>query len=343
MNKDLKAIILPLILLFASSLVFLYGCAGGQELHIKGMEKEAKRDAKAKKMNDLMLESAMAHNSRPDADYVIGPEDLLDIDVFQVEELRRTVRVSAQGYIGLPLIGAIKAKGLTATELEKEITKKLEKYLEEPIVSVYIKEYRSQRIAVLGAVKSPQVYAITGQKYLLDMLSKAGGLTDDAGSICYVIRPSDSSAANAPTAKTIVIDLDELLVKGNTLLNIPVFSGDVINVPKGGVVFVDGAVESPGAFPLHGRMTVVQAITMAKGLKYVAAKSDIRIYRDNGNPERDIIPVDYPAIVDGKSPDIPVKDNDIIIVPTNGIKNFFSGFLRTIRGAISFGGASVGL
>ncbi len=323
--------------------LLLYGC-GGNKVTIA--EKDPllnyERKKKVDSINEKLILEAMMKGTAKDLDYVIGPEDLLEIDVFQVEELKRTVRVSAQGNIGLPLIGTVKAKGLTAAGLEKEVAKKLsERYLEDPLVTVYIKEYRAQKISVLGAVGKPQIYAVSGMRYLLDLLAMADGITREAGNICYVLRPANPSENNPSINKTetIVIDLNALLVEGNSRLNIPVFSGDVINVPKAGLVFVDGAVEKPGAFPLHGKTTLVQAIAMAQGIRFEADKSDVRIFRDNGRGEKEVIRVDYGEIRDGTKPDPLVQDNDIIIVPKSGVRNFFSGFINTIRGIFSFGKA----
>jgi polysaccharide biosynthesis/export protein len=290
---------------------------------------------KNEKLNEvIMLYSANSTNIIDE--YRIGPEDLLEIEAYNVEDLKKTVRVNSQGEIALPLVGIIKVKGMTTSELEKEITERLDRYIQETVVTVFIKDYRSQRISVTGAVNSPQIYAVTGQRYLIDMLMTAGGLKEDAGTICYVIRPVKNSSPGSG-AETIVIDLWELLVNGNFNLNIPVFAGDVINVPKGGVVFVDGAVKHPGAFTLAGKTTLVQAIVMAQGISTGAVSSDIRIFRDNGSGERDVIKVDYDSIQKGESPDIMVAENDIIIVPKSGVKNFFSGFISTLRGFITFG------
>lgn len=274
-------------------------------------------------------------------DYRIGPEDLLEIEAYNVDEVKKTLRVNSQGDIALPLIGIINVKGLTTSEVEKLIAEKLSKYVQETVVNVFVKEYHSQRISVIGAVKEPQVYAVTGQRYLLDMLMVAGGLKDTASNICYIIRPSDKDKPDGKT-NTIVIDLEELLIKGNFALNIPVFSGDLINIPEGGIFFVDGAVKEPGAYPLKGKTTLVQALALAKGLKPEAKLSDIRIFRDNDRGERDIIGVDYDAIKKGEIPDIVLADNDIVIVPVSGIKNFFHGFMSSLRGMISFGSGSLG-
>jgi polysaccharide export outer membrane protein len=279
------------------------------------------------KTNALILDRAM--NASQHIDYVLGPDDLIEIDVFQVDDLKRTVRVSSSGFIKLPLAGKIEVTGFTIPALENEINRRLESYLQEPVVSVFIKEYRSQRITVLGAVKKPQVHAVTGQKFLLDMLSMSEGLKEDAGDICYIQRGDE----------TILINFNELLVQGNARLNVPVFAGDVIHVPKGGVVFVSGAVIEPGSFVMQGSITLTQAIAMAKGLKYEAMKSGMRIYRDTGSEIRDTIDVDYDKVLARESSDVILKDKDIIIVPKSGAKSFFKGFVETLGGFISFGKA----
>lgn len=327
-----------ILLLGLTLLFFILGCGGKKEFVAPEISSVIDTKDNHKKINDALIKASINQGVRPDDDYVIGPEDLLEIDVFQAEELKRKVRVSSQGYIGLPLIGQIKAKGLTPSELEKEIASRLDRYMEEPLVSVYVAEYKARKIAVIGAVTSPQVYSVSGQKYLLDMLSMAGGLTKDAGDICYVIRPLDNERSVSQT-ETIVIDLKELLIKGNVALNIPVFNGDVINVPKGGMVFVDGAVERPGAFPLQQNTTLVQSIAMAGGFKFEADKNNINVFRDRGDGTREIITIDYEKISKGQMNDFPINDNDIIIVPKSGMKNFFSGFLNAIKGLISFGKA----
>ncbi len=284
---------------------------------------------------------ANAANKINNEDYRIGPEDLLEIEAYNVDEVKKTLRVNSQGDIALPLIGIIKVKGLTTSEIEKLIAGRLEKYVQETVVNVFVKEYHSQRISVIGAVNNPQVYAVTGQRYLLDMLMAAGGLKQTASNICYITRPADKDKPDGQ-AGTIIIDLDELLIKGNFALNIPVFSGDLINVPEGGLFFVDGAVKEPGAYPLKGKTTIIQALAIAKGLKPEAKLSDIRIFRDNGKGERDIIGIDYEAIKNGELPDVILANNDIIIVPVSGIKNFFHGFISSLRGMISFGSGSLG-
>ncbi|OGW40712.1 MAG: hypothetical protein A2Y97_07655 [Nitrospirae bacterium RBG_13_39_12] len=325
------------LIIFSVVLAFIFGCSSSEHALKSPPTVDLAIKKKTDRLNEAIMMSA-ASRAKTMEDYLVGPEDLLEIEAYNVEECKRTIRVNSQGDIALPLVGVVEVNGKTTTEIEKEIAKKLEQYVQEPAVSVFVKEYRSQKISVVGAVNNPQVYAIAGQRYLIDMLLTAGGIREDAGSICYIIRPSKDESQKS-IVETIVIDLDELLINGNFSLNIPVFTGDVINVPKGGVIFVDGAVKSPGVFSMRGKTTFVNAIAMARGLSSEAKASDIRILREKGTGERDIITVDYDAISNGKSPDILLAENDIIIVPTSALKSFFS----SLRGLISFGSTSVGM
>ncbi len=160
----------------------------------------------------------------------------------------------------------------------------------------------------------------------------SGGLAEGAGDICYVQRGSE----------TIVVNINELLIEGNAKLNIPVFSGDIIHVPKGGVIFVNGAVNDPGSFVVKGTITLTQAIAMAKGFRYEAKRDQLRVYRDAGKDTMEIIDIDYDDILAEKDSDIILKDRDVVIVPKSDVKNFFNGFVNTFRGLIQFGKFSVG-
>jgi polysaccharide export outer membrane protein len=321
---------------FFIAVLFLTGCGGGYSAKTPPIVDLATQK-KADKRNDALILNAAAHSETPDEAYLIGPDDLLEIDAHNVEEIKKTVRVNSQGYIALPLAGILNVKGLTVFEVEQLIAGKLDKYVEETAVNVFIREYKSQRISVVGAVKKSQVFAVTSQSYLIDMLMLAEGISSEAGSICYVIRPAKKSGSGNDRATTIVIDLDDLLVNGNLSLNIPVYSGDVINVPKGGIFFVDGWVKTPGAYTMKGRTSLIQALSMAQGIAPDAAAGDIRIFRENSRGERDIIQADYDAISSGTSPDVMIAENDIIVVPQSGIKNFFNGFIRIVGGIVSLG------
>ena len=314
------------------------------DLNLQAREAETSKQIRA--MNESLLMKALSTKRDAFRDYRIGPEDLLEINVFEDEKLNKTVRVSSQGNISLPLLGVIKVKGLTPYELEKEIRDLLaEKYIQNPNVSVFIKEYRSQRISVIGAVEKPGIFDIYGQRTLLDALAMAGGLKDDAGPELFLIRvpefegmPQEKKEPDEGP-KTFIINLEQLLIKGDLSLNLPLIHGDVINIPVSGKVFVGGEVRRPGGFPLKGkRVTVSQAVAMAEGLKPEANASQVRVFRYLGKEnERVSFMVNLSAIQKGEAEDPFLQENDIVVVPKSGIKSFLIEFRDTVRGLIGFG------
>lgn len=314
--------------------------------------KEGESSKQVKAMNDMILISSLSPKGDPHRDYKIGPEDLLEMSVFDVEKLNKTVRVSSQGNINLPLIGTLRVKGLTAGELEKEIRELLsEKYLQDPQVSVFIKEYRSQRISVIGAVGKPGIFEVSGQKTILDLLAMAGGFSEDAGQLLFLIRP-DSNSSSPPLEETprraereepaiskpqtFVIDLEDLLVKGDLTLNVPLLHGDLLNIPLSGKVYVAGEVKAPGGFPIKGkRITVGQAITMAGGPTPKADGPETKIFRYAGKErKKEILSVNLDAIAKGNEEDFILKENDIVMVPKSGRKAFFTEFWEFIKGRV---------
>lgn len=251
-------------------------------------------------------------------DYHLGPQDRLEITLFNVPagEMGVTprtsdVRVSEEGKIVLPLLGAITATGLTTTALEGELRAHYKTYLREPQVGVMVKEYRSQRVSVIGAVQRPGVFELTGPKTLVDLLAMAGGLSDKAGSQVHLLR------RGAAERQRYVIDL-RALVNGSNDLNLQLEREDVIEVPRAGTFFVDGAVEKPGAYPLERPYTLTQALATAGGLNHKEAKlSDVMIFRHRDFVPPEAIPVPVPEILAGSVPDPPVEANDVLFVPTS--------------------------
>jgi polysaccharide biosynthesis/export protein len=329
-----------LIVIFVFAVLLLTACASNDtrtQSLIAQRTSNASTSETDRLNSEIALKNAELRKTVSPSDYKIGAEDLLDIDVFQVPDLKTTERVSAKGYIKLPLVGDIKASGSTVSGLETLIAEKLAKYVREPQVSVFVKEYRSQQISVLGAVRDPKVYYVSGQKYLLDMLSLAGGLTPEAGSVCIIQQVSAASQESGAGQK-MIIDLDALLKNGRTDLNIPVYSGDVIQIPKKGIFFVDGSVRNPGEFPMNGKTTLTEAISIAKGFSFEASRSNIKIYRDTGEAKRKVITLDYDDILAGKSRDCILKDKDIVIVSASGFKKF----LQSFSGALNLNGFTLG-
>lgn len=334
-------------------MIYLFSCASKSSIKKESTpppfaHRERAHSKQVRAMNEKILMSALTLKREPYQDYKIGPEDLIEISVFEEERLNKTVRVSSQGNITLPLLGVLRVKGLTANELEKEIRELLaEKYLQDPNVTVFIKEYRSQRISVIGAVEKPGIFDITGQKAILDMLAMAGGLKDEAGQLLFLIRPPGPKEEDIPerrdrdegVPKTYVIDLDALLIKGDLSLNLPLIHGDVLHIPISGKIFVGGEVNRPGGFPLQGKkITVSQAIALAEGLKQRANGAETRIFRYSDEEEnKEILTVNLYAIQKGKAMDPYLQENDIVIVPQSGVKSFLFELRDTVKGLLGFG------
>jgi len=346
-----------LFLIVCAFAFILFSCASTPSVQKEApsteqIAREIESSKRVKAMNEKLLMSNFSSGRSSNRDYKIGPQDLIEISVFEVEKLNKTVRVSSQGNVNLPLIGVLKVKGLTPEELEKEIRSLLaEKYLRDPHVSVLIKEFRNQRISVMGAVRNPGVFDVTGARTILDLLAMAGGLKEDAGQLLFLLRPpSEEETLKKEKGfynrkpETFVIDLEGLLVEGNLGLNLPLLHGDIINVPVAGKIFVGGDVRSPGGFMKGRKMTLSQAIISAGGLNFKANGSETKIirYSEKGT-EKEILTFNVYAIQKGKAEDPYLKENDIVIVPQSGVKAFLSGVKDTFRVAFGIGTVSVGL
>jgi len=249
-------------------------------------------------------------------EYKIGAQDLLEIKVFGLPELSQTVRVSEDGSISLPLVGRIEVLGLTKDAVEKKLAGLLEaSYLTNAQVSVFIKEYLSQRVAIIGAVEKPGTYELVGRTSLLQLLTQAGGLKENASNEIFVLREGKSGNSAA-----LPIDLKDLLLNGNQKLNIPLMPKDVVNVPVDQVikVYVFGEVRTPGALQvkMSEKITLLQAIAQAGGMTEDAAKTRIIVKRKDSRTGKDTeIMVNIKDIIKGKKPDLLLLEGDVVYVP----------------------------
>jgi polysaccharide export outer membrane protein len=282
--------------------------------------------------NDKIQQLAALARVRP-TDTPIGPGDLLHIDVFDAPELSRDARVGDAGDISYPLIpGKIPVGGLTPFQLESKIEQLLIEngLIPHPQVSVFVKEQKSEPVTVVGAVRNTIVYQVERPTTLLVVLSAAGGISDDAGSVVIVTRPIASGAARTEPASTksvteeneqkITIRLQDLLESGDSKYNIPVYGGDVVTVPHAGIVYILGfGVAQPGGYVLqsHGeQVTVLKALALAHGLTSFAKADSAMIMRDNSaTGQKDQIPVHIKRIENRKEDDVPMKSNDVLYVP----------------------------
>src|SRR2546427_5116873 len=248
------------------------------------------------------------------ADHPVGAEDLLEISVFEVPELNRTVRVSERGTISLPLLGEMEVRGLTAMQVEDKLRDALtQKYLQDPQVSVFIREYGSKKVSVIGAVGKPGVYEMLGPRTLLQVLSEAGGLEKEAGSHLYVIRAAAGGATDA-----IPVKISDLLMNRDPELNLAINPGDVISVPidRPVYVYVDGAVKTPGRLEeIASRpITLLQAIAKAGGLTERANLKSIQILRRGSDGTQTDLRVSLKKIRQGKDPDPMLEEGDVVVV-----------------------------
>ena len=248
-------------------------------------------------------------------EYRVGPKDLLEISVFGADELSRTVRVSEDGKVTLPLLGEVLVDGLTKSELEKKLAALLgEKYVQNPQVTVFIREYQSKRVSVLGAVEKPGPYQLLGRLTLMQIVSEAGGLTRDAGSVIIIIRQLADG-----TSTSLRISIDDLFLKGDAKLNVPLEAGDIVNIPvdKLVAIYVFGQVKNPGALQVKKSAipTLLQAIAQAGGFTERAARGGVVIKRKDETGKEQEIKVNARRILSNKQPDIPLLENDTIYVP----------------------------
>jgi polysaccharide export outer membrane protein len=249
-------------------------------------------------------------------EYKIGAKDLLDISVFGLNDLNRTVRVTEDGTITLPLVGEVKVEGLTKTGLEKKLSGLLEeKYLHNPQVTVFIREHQSTRVSVLGAVRNPGLYDLLGRETLLQIISQAGGLTTETGDEIIIMRQREDGMSNS-----LKISIYDLFVKGDATLNVPLQPNDIINVPidKTVYVYVMGQVNKPGALEVKRSNipTLLQAIAQAGGFSERASKGRVLVKRKDEKTGREIqIKVNVKSILKRRKKDIQLLENDVVFVP----------------------------
>jgi len=248
-------------------------------------------------------------------EYRVGPKDLLEISVFGADELSRTVRVSEDGKVSLPLLGEVLVDGLTKSELEKKLSDLLgEKYVQNPQVTVFIREYQSKRVSVLGAVEKPGPYQLLGRQTLMQIVSEAGGLTRDAGSDIIIIRQLPDG-----TSTSLRISIDDLFLKGDAKLNVPLEAGDIVNIPVDKIVavYVFGQVKNPGALQVKKSAvpSLLQAIAQAGGFTDRASRGGVVIKRKDETGKEKEIKVNVRSILNNKQKDIPLLENDTVYVP----------------------------
>ena len=243
--------------------------------------------------------------------YRIGPRDKIEIRVLEVPDLDGELEVGDDGSVVLPNVGRIEAQGRTESELAAEIRQRLEAVgLRRATVAVQVAAY-ARPVSVLGAVVTPGNQFVSGRIHLLDVLLAAGGVSDNHDQLIRVRR----RAANG-LSDQVAIGVAELLEIGDPAVNIPIFAGDLVQVPAAPTIHVSflGEVASTGRQSYSGsqRVTLLVAIAQAGGLTETASNK-IRILRGQGDDKIEIV-ANYRRILNGKDPDVELEDGDIVVV-----------------------------
>ena len=333
-NHQARGVFRPSVYLFARTTIFLVLAV--PSIFAQQQKPAAPSDSTNKPIsrvaaetNDRIAQLARATDVKQ-GDYLIGSGDLLGIEVFDVPELSRDVRVNETGYISLPLMPSkVRAAGLNPFQLQDKLAELLQTngLVSTPQVTVSIKEQHSQPITVIGAVKNPMVIQALRRTTLLQALSQAGGIADDAGTTVIITRPSQDIAESADpndtssrtVPQTFTINLSDVLETADANFNIPLAGGDVVSVPRAGIIYVVGAVSHPGGFLMqndYDRMTMMKMISLAGGATSTAKLKNVVILRKNpitGN--RDQVPVDLAKVMNMKTQDVAMQSNDILFVP----------------------------
>ena len=302
----------------------------------------------------------------PLGDYPLGPGDVLEISVPAMEELNgRVVRVSGEGTITFPLIGMLQVAGLTEAEVRGKIQHQLKTYMHSPQFNLFVREYRSRQVAVIGAVAKPGLYNLASETdTILDIVASVGGMTVDAAPRILLIpaEPTDNGRAKALAAvfpvqlasappssrmlkqtEPLVLDLQNLARGGEQIyLSLPARPGDVIIVPASGQVLVQGWVEKPGPYKITPGLTVLGAVAAAGGPLFPANTSSVRILRSGKHGNRLTYTVDLEQFKQGEMPDLPVQEADVVDVSSTTAKLVPYGIYRFINSLLHIG-ASVPL
>jgi polysaccharide biosynthesis/export protein len=291
-------------------------------------------------------------------EYRLGIGDILEAQIYELEDLDKsktlTLQIGSSGDIRFPLIGTVKAAGLTADQFRKTVESRLgAEYMVDPQVSVTIKEYHSRQVTVTGAVQKPGVYFLSrNSTTLLDALAMAGCLTEKAGPSVFVrhsraeaARPVASAVLStdeitrlvppaAPVARLSLASQSEsavtevevglLLDEGRLEQNILISDGDVVHVPEAAQFYVSGLVEKPGAFPLRRVTTLLEAVATAGGMKEMASPETVRLVRHRDG-RQEVTAIDLEKVVAGKQDNPTLRPNDMIVIGQTQEKKFWTG------------------
>jgi len=278
--------------------------------------------------------------------YLLGVDDQIVVHASNMPDINdKPIRLDDGGVINLPMIGRVRAAGLTVEGLETELRNRLKTYLEHPDVVVSVAEFHAQPVSIIGEVGAPGVQQVHGPKTLVEVLSMAGGPRQDAGPTVLITRRLTwgrvplPGAADDPTGTFSIasVNLKSLLNAQDPGDNIPVRPYDVISIPRAEVVYLVGQIGKVRSLAISENQTisVLQAISASGGLLPAAAPRDAKILRPiMGGPRRAELSVDIKKILEGKANDVPLLPGDILLVPTS---TGYRAGVRALEALLQFG------
>jgi polysaccharide export outer membrane protein len=325
-------------LLLLSLLLPCFACASGPPTQAPLVTDTAPASVNEQKLENAARLQALwrerSQNGVP-SDFPVGPGDVLEIDVPGLVELEdREVRIAADGTIRLPLLGVVPVAGLTQRELSDDLGRRLEEsVMYDPSVVVFVREYRSRIVSVIGAVSKPGFYSLSSEsETLLDVIAQAGGRTERAAQRVYLIpvtradedtspavpRPSIGPGAGTHEIRhqdPIVLDLSQLSERRDVAnLSLPMRPGDVVTIPEKGRVLVKGWVKSPGGFEVTSDLSVLGAVSAAGGTRFAADKGDVTLVRIDDELGTLIYRFDLEKLQNGEQLDVSIQSGDVLDV-----------------------------
>ena len=251
----------------------------------------------------------------------LGPGDLISLVVYDSPELSRNFRIDEDGSLRLPMIRQrIQVAGLTMDECENAIAAALvnEQVLVNPIVSVSVAEFHSRPITVVGAVKTPTTFQATSSMTLLDAITRAGGMNDNAGPEILITHQPSGGGSVGLTER---IPAKSLQDPAGTSANLVLQGGDIVRIPDAGQIFMVGNVNHPGPFSISNNadMSMMKALSIAGGLSAFASHTAYIYRADSNDSHKSEIPVKLSKILARKSPDVPLYANDMVYIPNRSV------------------------
>jgi polysaccharide export outer membrane protein len=310
---------------------------------------------RAQQENLIRLIGERSSGIEVDPEYRIGAGDDLEINVFDVPELNLTARVKETGFITLPLVGAVAARGKTEAVVAAELRNRLASFVRNPQVSLAVVQYGSQKVSIFGAVERPGSYPLKkGANTLVEVLGEAGGISQRAGSYLNLIPAEYAGVVGEPAqrarlalqdvgpgevrARGIEIFLDRVLGTGGGVpVEVPIRAGDMIVVPEAGKVTVEGEVYKTGTYELGRQMTMLGALAAAGGLTMGGKLDEVEIVREFGIEQKTRLVVDLTKVAAGEQKDVRLRNGDIVRVPSDSSRRFRQDTYEALGRIINFG------